>query len=234
MDPATGKDGTALPRRPVRARKLRLIRSLAARLSRLGLRPNDVSRLSLFFSALTAAGFLLSAGAEGWNRALLLLAAAAAIPLRALCNVCDGLMAIEGGRGSPTGGVFNELPDRLSDTLLLASAGYAVPGWDAGPAVGWAAAAMAILTAYVRALGVSVGARAAYDGPMDKAPRMAVVGMGCLGAAAEAVCGWPSLALPVALGTVAAGAAVTVARRTRRILRDLESRGAAPRGEGTP
>ena len=40
-------------------------------------------------------------------------------------NMMDGLVAVEGQRGSPTGALYNELPDRIQDALLLVAAGYA-------------------------------------------------------------------------------------------------------------
>ena len=39
-----------------------------------------------------------------------------------LANLLDGLVAVEGGRRSPTGELFNEVPDRVSDVLVLAGA----------------------------------------------------------------------------------------------------------------
>ena len=48
------------------------------------------------------------------------------------------MVAVEGGRRTKSGEVFNDLPDRLSDPLILVGAGYALPyAW--GPQLGWAA-----------------------------------------------------------------------------------------------
>jgi K+-sensing histidine kinase KdpD len=47
--------------------------------------------------------------------------------------------------------------------------------------------------------------------------------MACVGAGLESVLGWPERAMPLALATIALGCAVTVARRTARIIRALES-----------
>jgi phosphatidylglycerophosphate synthase len=87
---------------------------------------------------------LVTAVAAPWH----LLVGAAAVQLRLLCNLLDGLVAIEGGRGSATGELFNELPDRVSDVLALVAAGYAVTWVAWAPELGWAAALAAVLTAY--------------------------------------------------------------------------------------
>ena len=65
------------------------------------------------------------------------LVAACCIQLRLLCNVLDGLLAIEGGLQTKSGAVFNELPDRLSDTVILVCAGYAVGEMPWVSALGW-------------------------------------------------------------------------------------------------
>ncbi len=55
----------------------------------------------------------------------LLLLAGGFVQLRLLCNLLDGLVAVEGGLRTKTGEIYNELPDRISDALFLAAAGYA-------------------------------------------------------------------------------------------------------------
>jgi phosphatidylglycerophosphate synthase len=67
----------------------------------------------------------------------LLLLAAAGVQFRLLCNLLDGMVAVEVGRKTKGGEVFNELPDRASDVVLLVCAGYASAA-AVGPA--WAAA----------------------------------------------------------------------------------------------
>ncbi len=79
--------------------------------------------------------------------------ALAAIQLRLLCNLLDGMVAVEGGRGSPVGALYNEFPDRVADTLLIVALGYAAgAGW-----LGWAGALAAAFTAYVRVFGGRFG-----------------------------------------------------------------------------
>lgn len=190
------------------------------------MRPNTISLVSVACAAV--AGACLLASGPGDNapilRVALLVVAAVMIQLRLVCNLLDGMVAIEGGLKTKSGELFNDVPDRISDPLILVGAGYGV-GWTAwGPELGWLAAVLAILTAYVRVLGVSAGTPAYFIGPMAKQHRMVVLTLACVLGAAESVVfqpyrGW---AVGLALVVIAAGSAVTVARRLRRIAADLE------------
>jgi phosphatidylglycerophosphate synthase len=196
--------------------------------------PNQISVAGVLFAGAAGAA-LLASTATGpelgpYQRGGLLLVAAAGIQLRLLCNLLDGMVAVEGGRKTKGGEVFNELPDRASDGVLLVCAGYASaaavgPAWAA--ALGWAAACLAGLTAYVRAFGASLGTGQDYRGPMAKQQRMAVLTGACLLGMLQpwtASGAWAAGALAVALAVIVAGSAVTVARRTRRIVAELEAR----------
>jgi phosphatidylglycerophosphate synthase len=55
----------------------------------------------------------------------LLLVAVVGVQLRLLCNLFDGMVAVEGGKKSKSGEVFNDMPDRIADPILLVCAGYA-------------------------------------------------------------------------------------------------------------
>jgi len=107
------------------------------------------------------------------------LLAAAGIQLRLFCNMMDGLLAVEGGLKSVTGDLFNEIPDRIDDALILVPLGYA-GGTDWSIALGWAAMGGAMLTAYIRALGASLTGRHDFCGPMAKPHRMFAATVGCL------------------------------------------------------
>jgi phosphatidylglycerophosphate synthase len=147
-------------------------------------KPDLVSAGSVLF-ALAGAGLFLATGQmAGVGRAAALLLAGVCVQLRLLCNLLDGMVAVEHGRGSPVGPIWNELPDRLADGLFLVGAGYGASlagvAWAAD--AGWAAAVFAILTAYVRELGRGLGQAADFSGPMAKPHRMALLTPG-LGAA---------------------------------------------------
>jgi phosphatidylglycerophosphate synthase len=215
-------------RRPLKTRQREWPRKLANRLVRLGLRPNEVSVLSIFFAILTAIGFFVSRRVEPPIASACLVAAAAAIQLRLLCNLLDGLMAIEGGLKSTTGDIYNDFPDRISDSLTLIAAGYAIPAtsWlgSAGPALGWAASLMAALTAYVRLLGGAIGAKQYFMGPMAKQQRMGLLTFATLLAAVEQWFTTTPFALSLALVIIIVGAVITLLRRLNRIVADLNSK----------
>jgi phosphatidylglycerophosphate synthase len=168
---------------------------------------------------------------DGGGRAVLFLAAAGCIELRLLCNMLDGMVAIEGGLQTRSGAVFNELPDRLGDAATLVLAGYSLGGPDWASGLGWAAALTAVLTAYVRALGGSLGLAQDFGGPMAKPHRMQLMAAAAVVAAVGSIVGpvgTSRIVIAAALILVILGSAVTVARRTIGIIRDLESASGGP------
>lgn len=211
-------------RRPVRTRDAAWALALGRWLSRAGVRPNTISLGSVIASALAGLFLVVSASEQGLARGLLLVAAGGLIQLRLLFNLLDGLVALEGGLGTKSGEIFNDLPDRLSDLVTLVCAGYSVTRVSWASDLGWAAGALAVLTAYVRVLGGFAGARVAFSGPMAKQQRMAAVTAGCLLAALEPLAGWNGQVMTGALAVVAAGSLVTLVRRLRSVVSDLESR----------
>jgi phosphatidylglycerophosphate synthase len=215
-----------LRRRPIRVRDTRLAHSLARAAARAGLRPNGISVLSVVCAVLGAGAFVASGYCDGvLAKAAWLLGAGFCVQMRLLCNLLDGLVAVEGGLRTASGEIYNELPDRISDALFLAAAGYATHrnGW--GPDLGWAAAVSAVIVAYVRALGGQAGAAQQFCGPMAKQQRMFLLTLACALTATEAALGWPPRAMVWALALIALGSAATAARRTVRIVRELESKG---------
>jgi phosphatidylglycerophosphate synthase len=154
----------------------------------------------------------------------LLVGAAAAIQLRLVCNLLDGMVAVEGGKKSKTGDVFNDLPDRFADLLILVPVGYALDGRVFSHELGWLAGVLAVLTAYVRVLGGSLGLKQDFGGPMGKPQRMAVMTAACLLACFEPLLGWQGMVMETALVVIACGSAMTMVLRTKRILRELRLR----------
>ncbi len=180
-------------------------------------RPNWISIAGVAAAGLGAVCLALVPHAGRPLQAALLLLAAGLVPLRLLANMLDGLVAVEGGLRSPVGELFNEIPDRISDAVLLVAAGYAIPA-NYGPALGWLVALLAVGTAYVRLLGGSLGLKQDFGGPLAKPQRMVVLIVACLASIGEvAVFGYQGLVMTVALAILAAGTAVTLVRRTRRI-----------------
>lgn len=200
-------------RRPIAARASGWARSTSAALARSSITPNQISLLSIVFAA--AGGGLLWLASPA-----ALVGAAACIQLRLVCNLLDGMVAMEGGKKTATGALYNEFPDRVADSLLIVALGYAC----AAPWLGWLGALAAALTAYVRLAGGSLGLAQDFRGPMAKQHRMAVLTMACLLGAAELAFLHSGWALRVAAWVIALGALLTCATRSRAIAAALHAR----------
>src|SRR5262249_4097004 len=133
------------------------------------------------------------------------------------------MVALEGGMKTKSGEVYNDLPDRISDSLVLVAAGYAVPGFPYGPVLGWCAALLAALTAYVRMLGGAAGLPQSFIGPMAKQQRMALLTAACVLSIFETEFLPAGALLWICLIVVNAGGGVTVVGRTVKIGRWVES-----------
>jgi len=197
---------------------------LALRLAQLGVRPNVVSVAGVIFAVISGVAFVLAADLTGPAGALLLLVAAAGIQLRLLCNLLDGMLAVEQGLKSKTGELYNDLPDRIADVVVLVAAGYSIRSLAYGPALGWAAATLAVFTAYVRVLGGSLGVRQHFIGPMAKPHRMFALTVATLLSAIEASLNLPPRSLPIGLAVIVIGSIATVIRRTSRIANEVKDR----------
>lgn len=198
-------------RRPIRARGNALVQRIATMLAHSPLSANAISVLSVAFAAAGAAALLWLPPWGAWLCAL-------GIQLRLLCNLFDGMVAVEGGKSTPTGALYNEVPDRIADSVLLVALGYA-----AGlPWAGWLAALLAATTAYIRTLGGALGQPQDFRGPMAKQHRMALMTVACLIAPLEAMLAGSRHALWLAVLLIAAGSLVTCLTRLRAIAARLE------------
>jgi phosphatidylglycerophosphate synthase len=213
-----------LARRPLKSRNTRWAARCAQILIRLHIRPDHISILSIVFAAAAGACFLFLNRFDGSAQIVLYLAAAACIQLRLLCNLLDGMVAIEGGFRSPAGDVYNELPDRISDVVVLVPIGYALPSLPWARELAWSAALLAVLTSYIRALGASLNMPQDFSGPMAKPQRMFIVTAACLLSCVEVLGHRSGNVMSLALVIVAIGSLITVVRRTLRLIRWLESR----------
>lgn len=228
----TSQDGQ---RRPIKSRSLKPVAAVAAALVSLGVTPNQVSLCSIVMAASGAAALAATTfSAPGNPVALEYLAAAFFIQMRLVCNMLDGLIAVEGGKATASGEIFNEIPDRISDTLLLVAAGYtagcsAFGGGNFYLALncGWAAATLALFTAYVRAFGARYTPKQDFRGPMAKPHRMFALTAASLAAAfqvtfCKADPTQPNILL-IALVVICVGSAITVIRRTISLKKAMES-----------
>ena len=207
-------------RRPLKTRSKAWAGALAGALGRARVSPDIISMFSVAFAVLGAA-LLMTAGLEDRPvlRGVFLISAAVCIQLRLLANMLDGMVAVEHGLGSSAGPIWNELPDRIADALFLVGAGYAAwaLGMTAGSWLGWLAALLAVMTAYVRELGRGLGFPADFSGPMAKPHRMFALTVTCVVSALEPLWHWEGQSLMIGLGVIALGTVITLVRRTRRL-----------------
>ena len=161
-------------RRPIKARSVGFFHKAARYLKDKSVTPNQVSLASIAFAAFAA--FSIYFSITHWLFAVL---AILGILGRLICNLLDGMIAVEGGLSTPTGEIYNEAPDRVSDTLIILGFGLAMDkagilGGGIGLSLGMLVAFAAMATAYIRLLGISCGAKAYFSGPMAKQHRMAL------------------------------------------------------------
>lgn len=213
-------------RRPVRARSAAPFQWAGARLARAGVAPNVISVSSFVFASLAGALLMwtawLAPGSLGARAAWV--GAGALVAIRLVANVLDGLVAIEYHRRSPLGGLLNELPDRFSDAVILIGLGYAAGG---RVELGYGAATVAVIVAYLRELGRRLGSRNHFVGPMAKPHRMYLV-IACCTLMALLPAGWIARATWRGHGPASAALAfiitlglVTIVRRFVLIAGDL-------------
>ncbi|MBK1780424.1 CDP-alcohol phosphatidyltransferase family protein [Advenella sp. WQ 585] len=202
-------------RRPIASRKNRLVIGFVSFLARQSFpTPNQISCISILFAAIGALALLFLPGIYG------LVVCAVGIQLRLICNLLDGMVALEGGKKTATGEIFNEFPDRIADTLLIVALGYAINmAW-----LGWLGALLAALTAYIRVFGGSLGLPQSFRGPMAKQHRMAVLTAACLLGAIEYHLWSTQYCLILASVVIAAGSLITCYTRTKDIATKLENR----------
>ncbi|HTK76707.1 MAG TPA: CDP-alcohol phosphatidyltransferase family protein [Gemmataceae bacterium] len=219
---AQAKSPAEADRRPIAARSWRVSQIAADWLVRHGVSANGVSVAGMIAGLAAGTALAATAHLDGLPQRLAWLAAAALIVTRLLANMLDGMVAIGSRTSSAVGELYNEVPDRVSDSAALVGLGYAAGG---EPVLGVVAALAAVFTAYVRALGKGAGAGQEFIGPFAKQQRMACV-IGCAVYCGLATADWlPAPGLPaIVLAVVAIGSLFTALRRVRRI--SLRLRGA--------
>src|SRR3984893_12474144 len=192
---------------------------------RWGVHPDAISYASIAAALAAALCFWKSQNAPS-----LLLVAPAFCYLRLWLNMLDGMVAIAAGKASWRGEILNDLPDRVSDVIIFA--GVAHSGWM-NPILGYWAAILALLTAYVGMFGQAVGVQREFSGVMSKPWRMVTLHVGaCMTLAyvwtSHGVLRFASLTiLDWACLIVIAGCLQTIAIRLRRIMAALRAKSAA-------
>ena len=214
-----GDDKPTSSRRPLKSRSTGWAATAARGALKSGLTANQISFLGIIIAALGAWALIAS-----WRSSWLYLGAAACIQLRLLANMLDGMVAVEGGRGGPTGAIWNEFPDRIEDSLFLVAAGYSASMAE----LGWLAALLAAVCAYVRLLGGTLGQPQDFGGPMAKPHRMAALTIGCLLAFATFILPEGGrkeeiLVIGLTLAIISAGTLLTIYFRLARLSKALRA-----------
>jgi phosphatidylglycerophosphate synthase len=137
---------------------------------RLGIHPDAISYASVV-AALIAAICFSQSDICPW----LLIVASLFCYLRLWCNMLDGMIAVAAGQASARGEILNDLPDRISDVIIFI--GIAHSGLM-NPIIGYWAAILALITAYVGLFGQALNGRREFSGVMSKPWRMVVLSLG--------------------------------------------------------
>lgn len=166
-------------RRPIASRESGWAKATAAYLAKVGVSPNFISILSIVFAFVSLVAFYLRSTTDDWA-ILTMLLAVIGIQGRLIMNLLDGMVAVEHHRKSVVGGIFNEVPDRISDTFTLFGVGLVVKTMPYAMDLSYLAIALSIATAYIRTLGASLGCGHHFLGPMAKQHRMALITLCCV------------------------------------------------------
>jgi phosphatidylglycerophosphate synthase len=135
-----------------------------------GVHPDTISYLSILAAVIAAICFWKSRQAR-W----LLIAAPLFCYLRLWFNMLDGMVAVAANKANRRGEILNDLPDRISDVIIFV--GVAHSGLM-NPLIGYWAAILALLTAYVGLFGQALGVQREFGGIMSKPWRMVALSIG--------------------------------------------------------
>lgn len=210
-------------RRPIASRDHALSKKAATFLANASISPNAISAAGMVAGILGGVSLALTTQFSlAWP---FFLFGGLMMQMRLLANMFDGMVAIQTAKASPVGALYNEIPDRVSDASFFIGMGYALGGI---PELGYWAAIMAIMTAYIRSEGKVAGAHQEFCGPMAKPQRMAVATGACVLAAILPLAWLPTLeAFPsagimaAALLVIAIGSLITILRRLTKVAKAL-------------
>ena len=207
-------------RRPIAARDHQWAQAVAAWLAKHRVSPNGISIFGLICGVFAGVSFGLTIWSPDAARGLWLIGALL-VQLRLAANMFDGMVAMAQGAASPLGELYNEIPDRISDSAVLIGVGIAAGSWG----LGCLAALAAIATAYVRAVGKAAGAASDFGGPMAKQQRMFLATLAALWFGLAPALWQQALAgtdvLRILLIVITLGAVLTAGRRLLRIAASL-------------
>lgn len=195
-------------RRRIAARNSVFYKNAAKYLSLKNISPNQISLLSIAFAFWGMVTLMVYPKSLVIISIFLLLIFLFCIFARVSCNLLDGMVAIEGGKQTQSGGLFNDAPDRLADSLFLIGAGFAT-AHIYGIYLGFTAALLAMATAYIRNLAVANGAPWSFKGPMAKPHRMAVLSVAGILSLFVPLFPWLKYSFSIALIIICIGCIIT-------------------------
>lgn len=217
----------ASPRREIKSRDTKWAKALSTFIAtKTNITPNAISVLSVFwaFFAMCAYCLYLHPLAVSQFYFIIPILIIVGIQMRLICNLIDGMVAVEGGKHSVVGGIYNEFPDRISDTCILIGAGIAGLT-NLSIFLGLTASLLAVLTAYTRLLGGTVGANQYFIGPMAKQHRMALLTVVAVICLFQPLVPYINVIVyPITLIIICIGCIITVWRRLNHIKNELESK----------
>lgn len=202
-------------RRELKSRSTNWAKWASHFLAKCGLTPNSISILSIVFSILACLSCYLTQH-ERLSYVIGLGLTILFIQLRLLCNLMDGMLAIEFGMKGALGDIFNEIPDRFADTFIII--GFSLIGNNL--TLGLWCSLLALATAYLRVLGGSLGLKQKFLGPMAKQHRMFFVSVLCLALAITQ----NNIIVYYGLIFILIGTSITVLRRMLVIAKDLQEK----------
>lgn len=199
-------------RRPIASRDSGWAKRTASFLAKNNISPNTISIMSIVFAGLSLLAFYLDSTKDLFifHIAMMILAIVC-IQGRLIMNLLDGMVAVEHNKKSPVGGIYNEVPDRISDTFTLFGLIFLVQEHAYGSALVYLAIALSITTAYIRTLGASLNVGHHFLGPMAKQHRMALITICCV------IAVWYPPVFYYALIVMNIGLLITCYRRLARV-----------------
>ncbi len=206
-------------RRPIKSRETRWAAVIAGWLADRGVSPNAISVFGMLAAIGAGLAFGLTTQWTGLAYRGLWILGGVLCQVRLLCNLFDGMVAVQREVASPKGELYNEVPDRVSDSAVMIGLGYA----SGHVALGFAVALSAVFVAYVRAMAKSIGAPNDFCGPMAKPQRMALAtALAVYLALIPASWRWGFGEARAILIVVVAGCIITAMRRLYRAAKHLE------------
>jgi phosphatidylglycerophosphate synthase len=186
-----------------------ILRPLEDALVRRRVHPDVLTGLAV--GAAAAGGLCLALAASA---AALLLLVPAFAGLRLILNLLDGMVARRTGQARPIGELWNELGDRVADTLFIGGLAFH-PAVD--PRLALSAVIASVLASYAGITAKAAGASRQYAGILSKPGRMIVL---AIAAPLAFLTNDPSW-LVIAAGVILVGALVTLIQRVAAVRAEL-------------